>query len=383
MSQAKPSQQYLEQLRKRYAKANRKARSKILDQLVATSGYHRKHAIALLRGKRRWREGQQPIRRQRRGIYTDEDKRAVLWLAELFDQIGSERLRVALNTELADLWRHEQLPVSRACYERLQRISPSTMDRLRRSERRVVARTRGGTKPGALLKSQIPIRTFAEWDDKRPGFMEADLIQQDGGNASVFFACTLTMSDVGSGWTELRAVLTKAQMHVFTALKYIRAALPFLLRGIDSDNGAEFINAQLWRYCEQEQITFTRGRVGRKNDNPYVEQKNWSVARRLVGYNRYDTQKQVDQLNALYEVYRLYTNHFLPITKLIRKVREESRVKRIFDAPQTPYQRVLDSPHVSAAEKAQLKAVHAKLAVVTLKQRIDQMLVRIPASKLE
>ncbi|MCA1552781.1 MAG: hypothetical protein LC737_00220 [Chloroflexi bacterium] len=225
------------------------------------------------------------------------------------------------------------------------------------------------------------IRTFAEWDDKRPGIMEADLIQHDGGNSSGFFACTLTMTDVCSGWTELRAVVTKAQTHVFHALTDIRADLPFALLGIDSDNGAEFINAQLLRYCTQAHITFTRGRVGRKNDNPYVEQKNWSVARRLVGYDRYDTSRQVEQLNELYRRYRLYTNHFLPVVKLVTKVREGSRVKRIFDPPQTPYQRLLDSPHLSEAAKAKLRAVHTKLDVVNLKQQLDDLLARLPASK--
>ncbi len=381
MSPAKPSLKYLEQLRQRYTKAKRRARSRMLDELVETSGYHRKHAIALLRGQRRWRESTQPIRRQRRRMYSDEDKRAVLWLADLFDQIGSKRLRVAMDNELDTLWRHKQLRVSPACFKRLHQISPSTMDRLRARERRTVRQARSGTKLGTLLKSQIPIHTFADWDDKRPGFMEADLIQHDGGNSRGFFACTLTMTDVCSGWTELRAVATKAQTHVFHALTDIRADLPFVLLGIDSDNGAEFINDQLLRYCTQERITFTRGRVGRKNDNPYVEQKNWSVARRLVGYDRYDTTKQVAQLNALYDIYRLYTNHFLPVVKLVEKVRVGSRVKRIFDEPQTPYQRLLDSPQLNDEAKANLRAVHAKLAVVNLKQQIDGLLARLPANK--
>lgn len=382
MSHTKPSRPYLEQLRTRYAKARRKERARILDEFVQTSNYQRKYAIALLRGKRQWREPQQPIQRKRRRLYTAEDQRAVLWLAELFDQIGSKRLRVAMDNELDNLWRHHQLRVSRACYERLQQISASTMDRVRRRERRTPPHSRGGTKPGTLLKAQIPIRTFAEWDDKRPGFTEVDLIQHDGGNPSGFFACTLTMTDVCTGWTELHAVITKAQTHVFNALTNLRATLPIVLLGIDSDNGAEFINDQLLRYCTHEQLTFTRGRVGRKNDNPYVEQKNWSVARRLVGYDRYDTQPQVDQLNALYHVYRLYTNHFLPVVKLVDKVRQGSRLKRTFDAPKTPYQRLLDSAQVSEQAKAKLRVVHATLDVVRLKQQIDDMIARVPASNV-
>lgn len=382
MEHIKPSRAYLEQLRKRYGKARKKERGEIVDEFVKTSHYERKYALALLKRKRNWRELDQPIRRARRALYTDADKRAVCWLAELFDQIGSRRLRVAMDSELANLRGLKHLKVSSDCYEHLCVISASTMDRMRSSERRPLARTRGGTKPGVWLKTQIAIRTFAQWDDKRPGFVEIDLIQHDGGNSSGFFACTLTMTDVCSGWTELRAVATKAQTYVFAALKHIRAALPFVLLGIDSDNGAEFINAQLYRYCDAEELTFTRGRVGRKNDNPYIEQKNWSVARRLVGYDRYDTQKQVDQLNALYDVYRLYVNHFLPVSKLQAKVREGSRVKRIFDEPLTPYQRLLNSPDISVQHKAALRTVHVKLDVYQLKQQIDSMIARIPASKL-
>ncbi len=184
------------QLRQRYSKVKRSARSQLLDERVDSSGYPRKHASARLRGKRRWRENTQPIRRQRRRIYTDEDKWAALWLTELFDQIGSQRLRVAMDNDLNNLWRHKHLRVSRACYQRLQQISPATMDRMRAHERRPLSHTRGGTRPGTLLKSQLPIRAFADWNDRRPAFMDADLIQQDGGNASGFFAYTRTMTAV-------------------------------------------------------------------------------------------------------------------------------------------------------------------------------------------
>ncbi len=373
MSHNRPSETYLEKLRERYAQSTKKDRQAILDEFVATTGYHRKHAIALLRSKRRHRDPTQPIRHPRKRYYSDEDRRAMLWLVELFDYIASKRLRAAMDTELATLYQRGDLRVSRACYRRLQRISPSTIDRFRQTYPHPYVRRRGGTKPGTLLKHQIPVRTFADWDDKRPGFVEADLVQHDGGNASGFFGCTLNVTDVCTGWTEMRAVPNKAQKHVFAAVKHIRAELPFPLLGIDSDNGGEFINDQLWRYCEHEHLTFTRGRAGRKNDNPYVEQKNWSVVRRLVGYNRYDTTRQVNQLNALYAVYRLYVNHFLPVTKLEKKVRVGSRVKKVYDAPKTPFQRLLDSPQVSESVKAKLRAVHASLDVVKLKQQLDQM----------
>ena len=182
------------------------------------------------------------------------------------------------------------------------------------------------------------------------------------------------MTDVASGWTEMQAVRNKAQIHVFAAIQAIRARLPFTLLGIDSDNGAEFINEQLWHYCDTETLTFTRGRSGRKNDNAYVEQKNWSVVRRLVGYGRYDSSAQVKLLNRLFVTYRLYVNYFLPIVKLQSKVREGGRTRKIYDKPQTPCQRLLDSATLTAAQKQSLTTHYLQLDVVPLKQTIDQLI---------
>ena len=165
----------------------------------------------------------------------------------------------------------------------------------------------------------------------------------------------------------------KAQVHVFAAILRARRRLPFPLLGIDSDNGSEFINDQLYRYCVQEQITFTRGRVGRKNDNPYVEQKNWSIVRRAVGYDRYDTEEQLDLLNRLYALLRLYANFFLPVMKLKEKVRINGRVKRIYDEPQTPYARVLACEDVSTSDKAELREAYGYLSLIDLRKQIDRM----------
>ena len=345
VSQTKPSREYLTALKKRYAAARKKERTAILDEFAKTSGYHRKHAIALLRGKRVHRQG--PIQRPRAKVYTEEDARALFKLLELFDGISSKRLRVAMNNTLAALRRQGHLPVSAACYRRLQAISPSTIDRLRARRRVPGSKRKGLTKPGTLLKHQIPIRTFAEWDDAVPGFIEMDLVDHSGGQNAGDFALTLNVTDVRTGWTEMQAVPNKAQVHVFAALAAIRQRLPVPLKGIDSDNGAEFINDQLLRYCQAEQLTFTRGRVGRKNDNPFVEQKNWSVVRRLVGYRRYEAKRHVALLNRLYQLYGPYHNFFLPVMKLKEKKRTGSRVRRLFDEPATPYARLLASPDVS------------------------------------
>ena len=196
------------------------------------------------------------------------------------------------------------------------------------------------------------------------------------------FAQTLNMTDVSSGWTEMQAVPNKAQNHVFAAIQTIRARLPFTLLGIDSDNGGEFINDQLWRYCKTEKLTFTRGRSGRKNDNAYVEQKNWSVIRRLVGYVRYATLAQVRLLNQLYATYRLYVNFFLPIVKLQSKVREGNRTRKVYDVPQTPYQRLLDSETLTIAQKQALTKQYLKVDVVQLKQTIDRLLAALKPSPL-
>lgn len=371
---------YLAALKKRYAKASKKERGQILDEYTQTTQCHRKHAIAVLRGKRV--RACLPHQRTRPSLYTAEDARALEKLSDLFDGINSKLLRVALDNELKHLYDNGFLVISRVCYERLKHISPATIDRLRnRYGRGLPPRVkRGHTKPGTLLKSQIRVRTWAEWDEDRPGFTEMDLVAHDGGDGSGDFAHTLNFTDIKTGWTECAAARNKAQIHVFAALKHVRARLPFPLLGIDSDNGSEFINDELLRYAEQEQLTFTRSRPGRKNDGAHVEQKNWSVVRRYVGDLRYDTPKQVALLNQLYEVLHLYTNFFMPVVKLKEKVRHGSKVTKKYDAPQTPYQRVLASPDVSAKIKATLRAQYAQLDVVGLHQQIEGLVKQLWAS---
>ena len=367
----KPDEQYLRALRKRYAKAGKKDRGEILDEFVKTTGYHRKHAAEVLSG--RFKRKERPWKRQRGRYYSDDDNRALWQLAEWFDQIGSKRLRAALDVELPRLMAQGHLRMSDQTYQHLLEMSAATMDRVRSLipvKERIL---RGGTKPGSILKSKVPIRTFADWNDKQVGFVEIDLVQHEGGNSSGFFACTLNMTDVCTGWTEIVAVLNKAQARVFNALKLSSQRLPFALLGVDSDNGAEFINDQLIRYCAREHLTFTRGRVAHKNDNAYVEQKNWSVVRRLVGYDRYDSAKQVKIINKLYDVYRLYCNFFLPVTKLIRKDRDGSHVVKVYDSPASPYQRVLNSPTINVSVKAALTQQYDTLDMIDLKQQINTL----------
>jgi hypothetical protein len=368
-----PDDKYLAALKKRYAKATKKERGKILDEYVKTTGCHRKHAIAVLSGKRK--RVKRPIRRPRRAIYTAEDARGIEQVSDVFDGINSKLLRVAMDNELEHLYDKGHLDISPECYERLKHVSPATIDRLRaqHGRRGAAAKRRGRTKPGTLLKSKIPIRTWADWNEDRPGFTEMDLVAHDGGNARGDHAWTLNFTDIKTGWTESAAARNKAQIHVFEALRTVRSRLPFPLLGVDSDNGSEFINDELFRYCDQEHLTFTRGRSGHKNDNAHIEQKNWATVRRFVGDLRYDTPQQLAWLNELYECLHFYLNFFVPVMKLKEKVRVGSKVKRVYDDPQTPYARVLDSPHVSKLAKAKLKATYRQLDVVELKQKIDRL----------
>ena len=364
---------YLALLKARYRKASKKERSAILDEYVRTTGHHRKYAIGVLSGKRK--RAKHPVRRPRRTIYGDEEARALLVLSDLFDGICSKRLRAAMNIELPRLYEKGFLHITPVCYQKLIQVSPATIDRLLTGRRLQVRKSRGFTKPGTLLKHHIPIRTWADWTEDRPGFCEMDLVDHSGGIVirGADHAWTLCFTDVKVTWTECVATPNKAQVHVFDAVGRARERLPFPLLGIDSDNGSEFINDQLYRYSVQERITFTRGRAGKKNDSAYAEQKNWSVVRRAVGYYRYDTPQQLDLLNRLYAVMHFYVNFFLPTMKLEEKSRLGSKVKKVYDEPRTPYARVLESPHVSEEHKAQLRETYEVLDLVSLRQQINDL----------
>jgi hypothetical protein len=364
---------YLNQLRSRYRKASKKEKTAILDEYVKTTGQNRKYAIGVLRGKRR--TGRRPILRPRRAVYGDEETQALLILSDLFDGICSKRLRAAMDIELPGLYESGVLQVSPECYQKLMQISPATMDRLLVGRRSQVRKSRGFTKPGTLLKHQIPIRTWADWTEDQPGFCEMDLVDHSGGLIipGADHTWTLCFTDVKTAWTECVAVPNKAQVHVFAAICRSRERLPFPLLGLDSDNGSEFINDQLYRYCLQEEITFTRGRAGKKNDSAHVEQKNWSVVRRAVGHYRYDTHEQLSLLNRLYAVMHFYVNFFLPVMKLKEKTRMGSKTKRVYDKPQTPYARVLANPDVSEERKAELRETYDLLDLVDLRRQINEL----------
>jgi hypothetical protein len=368
----------------RYRKATKKEKYIILGEFTQLNGYNRCYAAFLLRehGKRLRvntntvlvGDFRKRIKRNKPRIYDDKVESALKKIWFLMDCICGKRLAPMLGELIGVLERFGEIELESEVKEKLLNVSPATIDRLLVEERKKqTLRARSKTKPGTLLKHHIPIRTFSEWDEQKPGFVEMDLVGHDGGDVSGDYIQTLDITDVCTGWTETQAVKNRAQVWVFEALKQIRECLPFKLLGIDSDNGGEFINDQLYRYCQKEQITFTRGRPYRKNDSCYVEQKNYSVVRRAVGYLRYETEEQLGVINELYGYLRVYTNYFQPVMKLIEKTRVGSRVRKKYDKSKTPYHRVIESSHVEEEEKKALSKEYAKLNPAELKRQITRL----------
>jgi hypothetical protein len=260
----------------------------------------------------------------------------------------------------------------------LCQMSPSTIDCLLHAWRRLGGRRPfSTTKPSSLLKSSIPIRTFADWQENRPGFLEIDLVSHCGESSEGFYLTTLSVVDVASGWSECIGVWGKGQERVGGAIHRVRKRLPFSLLGLDSDNGSEFINQHMYSYCRREGITFTRSRSYKKNDSCHVEQKNWSVVRRLIGYDRYNSRAALEALNRIYDLTRLYVNFFQPVMKLVAKTRHGAKVHKLYDTAQTPYQRLLRYGVFTEAKKQELAATYHYLSPVSLLRQINDNLERL------
>lgn len=368
----------------RYQKARKKDKRLILDEFTELTGYGRRYASYVLRshGRKVWVNAttriqgdvRKRVTRKKPPVYDNEVLEALRKVWDIMDYICGKRLAPVLKDTVIRLERCREIRISDKVREKLFTISPATIDRLLAKDRKKQQiKGRSNTKPGTLLRNQIPIRTFSDWNENKPGFTEIDLVGHDGGDGHGEFAQTLDVTDICTTWTETEALRNKAQKWVFDGLKDIRQRMPFPLLGIDSDSGSEFINHHLKAYCDDEHITFTRGRSYRKNDNCYVEQKNYSVVRRAVGYLRYDTEEELSTLKELYKHLRLYTNFFQPTMKLIEKTRIGSKVSKKYDKAQTPYRRVLASPDVSAQDKQKLKQQYAKLNPAYLKRQITSL----------
>jgi hypothetical protein len=359
-------------MRERYEEADRAAKGPLLDEVCKMTGYHRKAVIRLL-GR-----PASPQRRRRGGPPVQYGPEVVAVLRAIWAAAGypwSVRLKALLPLWLP--WARRRVRLTDAVEAQVRRISPRHIDRCLRADKRTLRRRQyGRTKPGTLLKHQIPLKTD-RWDVHEPGFTEIDLVAHAGDRADGEFLHSLNVTDIHTTWVETRAVLGKGQLRVQAALDDIRRALPFRLRGIDSDNGSEFINGQLRRYCRRRHIQFTRGRPYKKDDNAHIEQKNWTHVRKVLGYVRYDSEPALAAINAVYADLRLLHNLFLPTVKLVTKERVGARVRRRYDRPQTPLERVRQSTGAHPGRTAALVTLQQTIDPFGLAQRIDHALAAI------
>lgn len=348
--------------RKPYGRASKTEKTRILNVVVESSGYSRKHAIALLTGPAIPRKRPSLGRPSRYARLCDILVR--IWAASNY--LCGKRLKPFLPTLLESLKYHKEIELSEEDEALILSASAATIDRLLSSEKKKTAiKGLSTTKPGTLLKHQIPVRTFADWTEDKPGFMEVDLVAHTDTTRGEYVN-TLNMTHIATGWTVCTAFMGKSESHCVAAIEAIRPTLPFPLLGIDSDNGSEFINGNLMRYCERNGITFTRSRPYKKNDQAHIEQKNWDVVRKMIGYGRFDTPKQLDMIKRIESLLALHQNYFQPSQKLISKTRIGAKVTKKYDTAQTPAQRLIERDDISKETKTLLKNTFLELNPVAL-----------------
>jgi len=375
MMSQRSKRELAEAIRPRYLKANKATKEQILNEFIASTGYHRKYAIRLLK------RGSPPRtlkkRPGRQKVYQGEVVVVLEQVWEICGRICSRRLKPFLPEILTVLERCQELVLNEEVKRLLLSMSRATIDRCLGPARFEAHHGLSTTKPGTLLKQAIAVRTWSDWDDACPGFEEIDLVAHCGETTEGQYLNTLTMTDICTGWIECLALPNKTQQAVSQAIQDVRHCLPFPLLGLDSDNGGEFINDLLYRYCLTEQITFTRSRPYRKNDQAHVEQKNWSVVRHTIGYDRLETEEDLALLTAIYADLRLYVNFFQPVLKLIGKEQVDGKTIKKYDQAATPYRRVLASDQVSLEAKARLSHAYVQLNPVVLRHRIDEKVARL------
>jgi len=364
---------YLEKILQRYRRSSRKSKGKLLDEICQVCGYNRKYAIwrlnrLLFDGKRKGSG-----KRRRRKKYDLEVLAILEAVWEAANNPWSVRLKEIIRLWLP--WIKERFVVDPDVEAKLLSISPSTIDRLLKPQKmKFKRRLYGRTKPGTLLRHKIPVKCD-NWDVDRPGFLEVDLLSHSGGSGSGEFIYSLNLTDIQSGWVETRAVMGKGQEGILGSFEDISPVLPFRILGIDSDNGSEFINRHLLKYCEDNEIQFTRSRPYKKDDNAHIEQKNWTHVRKFMGWDRYDSPEAQEAMNALYtEELPLFMNMLMPSVKLVKIIRRGSRRRKIYDKPQTPLDRLLASGTLDQKKSDELIAIRENLDPFALSKTIDKKL---------
>lgn len=354
----------------RYREASRAQKKLILDEFIASTGYARKYAIRLL--SLPVKESKISIKKPRKRQYGADLQEAlrISWAATNY--IGSKRLAPFLIELVPILERFGHLKLTPEAHNQLCSISAATIDRILHPLRKAAPKGMSTTRSGLLLKKQVPIRTFADWDATGPGFFEADLVAHCGCSTEGAYLNTLVLTDIATGWVECLPLLFRSQHTVIASIDSARSVLPFPMLGLDTDNGSEFLNAELLAYCKREQITFTRGRAYKKNDQCFVEQKNGVVVRQLVGYDRFEGEQAWRQLGELYRAIRLYVNFFQPSMKLHEKHRTGAKVQKIYYPAQTPYQR-LQAALGTVGMPENLSTIHEALDPVELLRQIRVM----------
>lgn len=374
MMSQQSKKELIEVIRPRYLKASRKDKKQILDEFIAATGYHRKYAIRVLKHRPKLKGLKKPGKQK---VYDGAVVQALATIWEICGRICSKRLKPFIPEIITILERHNELILDDNIKAQLLKISRATIDRCLKPARFEHRKGLSTTKPGTLLKKAIPVRTFTPWEDEHPGFVEIDLVAHCGETTEGHYLNTLTCTDIATGWTECLGLPNKTQLAVSQAIQTLRQRLPFPLLGLDSDNGSEFINDTLYRYCRDEQITFTRSRPYRKNDQAHVEQKNWSVVRHTIGYDRLETPDELDLLKSIYDDLRLYVNFFQPVLKLVGKEQIDGKTIKKYDLAATPFRRVLASGFVSLDVKASLTNLYLYLNPVTVRNSIDQKVARL------
>lgn len=367
----------LEIIKRRYRKASWAEKTAILNEYCATTRYHRKYATRILQARHHYRE------RQRRGRqhYTRDVRLLIMKIWELLDFPCGARLRPMLVPILEALERSGEASLTEvSTQDSLQRISRSTLDRYLQRERQLrhLGRGRSTTRHGSLLKSSVPIR-LTDWDIRDVGFMEMDTVAHCGDVLAGEFIYSLDMVEIATGWSEQAAVMGKGEAGIVQAIETIKKELPFTLKGLDSDTGSEFVNWHMVKWCKEQGLFFTRSRPYYKNDNAYVEQKNYTHIRKWLGYRRYDTHQQLTAINELYRGdLRLWNNFFRPVMKIKSKEKvNNSPCRKKYDEAQTPYQRLVASNQIPPQIKTQLRELYESLNPVKLKASIEEKLKRL------